>query len=103
MKKILDVEDPIYTLCKKAKQGDADAQLSVGISYLEGRGVKKDIEEGLKWVKKAAEQNSDIAQVALGNFYYLGVDTHKDIDKAIIWFEKAADHIKIFLIKFNSY
>jgi TPR repeat protein len=90
MKKILDVEDPVFTLCEKAKQGDADAQFSVGISYLEGLGVKKDVEEGLKWVNKAAEQNFGMAQFALGKFYYLGVDADKDMDKAVSWFEKAA-------------
>ena len=81
MKKILDVEDPVFTLCEKAKQGDADAQFSVGISYLEGLGVKKDVEEALKWVNKAAEQNFGMAQFALGKFYYLGVDADKDMDK----------------------
>ncbi|GIT24767.1 MAG: hypothetical protein CM1200mP41_08110 [Gammaproteobacteria bacterium] len=39
-----------------AKQGDADAQFSLGVMYEKGEGVAKDNKAAVKWYTLAAEQ-----------------------------------------------
>ena len=39
-----------------ANQGDARAQLSLGLMYANGRGVPQDYKEALVWLRKAAAQ-----------------------------------------------
>jgi hypothetical protein len=42
---------------KAAEQGDAQAQLLLGVAYLvESEGMTKDTAEAVKWFRKAAEQ-----------------------------------------------
>ena len=43
-------------LRRRAEQGDAEAQFSLGFRYGEGEGVPEDRQEALKWWRKAAEQ-----------------------------------------------
>ncbi|MEI6071793.1 MAG: tetratricopeptide repeat protein [Verrucomicrobiae bacterium] len=57
---------------KAAEQGDAVAQLLLGVCYGEGKGVAKDAAEAVKWVRKAAEQGLAIAQDALERCYATG-------------------------------
>ena len=57
---------------KAADQGDVQAQLNLGFSYLVGQGVKQDYAEALKWYRKAAEQGYPAAQFNLGVMYYKG-------------------------------
>ncbi len=77
---------------KKAEKGDMVAQCYLGVSYLDGQGVEKDVNEGLKWLKMSADQNYEIALVALGRFYMYGVDVDRDVDKATKCFRKAAEN-----------
>ena len=43
---------------KAAEQGDADAQLLLGIMYNNGEGVPQDDKEAVKWYRLAAVQNA---------------------------------------------
>ncbi len=66
----LDLADEIRIALdhrKNAEQGDAKAQLALGISYAEGRGILKDRAHAEKWLRKAAEQGDAEAQYQLGN------------------------------------
>jgi TPR repeat protein len=49
-----------------AKQGDADAQYSLGVMYNNGRGVLQDYEAAVKWYTLAAGQGKTNAQMNLG-------------------------------------
>ena len=55
-----------------AEQGDAEAQISLGIMYDYGRGVPEDDTEAVKWYRKAAEQGVAKAQYNLGVMYTNG-------------------------------
>ena len=64
------LEAAVYWLHKAAAQGEAWAQLELGIARFQGSGIKQDFEEALKWYllarrdeasREAAEAN--IAQV----------------------------------------
>ena len=55
-----------------ADQGDADAQLNLGVMYDNGRGVLKDEAEAVRWYRLAADQGDAAAQFNLGNMYAKG-------------------------------
>ena len=46
----------IDALRARAEQGDAPAQLALGVMYAEGRGVPQDDAEAVRWYGLAAEQ-----------------------------------------------
>ncbi len=43
----------VFWYTKAAKQGYVDAQNNLGICYVEGNGVLKDIKKATEWIKKA--------------------------------------------------
>ncbi len=56
----------IFEIIKEeAKQGDAEAQYSLGFYYYHGRGVAQDHKEAVKWYRLAAEQGNADAQYNL--------------------------------------
>lgn len=75
---------------KKAEAGDAQAQLSLGGMYANGRGVAKDDAEAAKWWRKAADQGRAQAQYNLGGMYNKGEGVPKDFTEAYAWFNLAA-------------
>ena len=50
-----------------AEQGDATAQLLLGVMYDEGLGVPQDHAEAVRWFLLAAEQGEALAQNNLGD------------------------------------
>ena len=46
----------------QAEKGNPGAQVNLGYSYYNGKGVVKDEVEAVKWFRKAAEQNDAYAQ-----------------------------------------
>ena len=57
---------PISEVQKAAEQGDADAQLLLGVMYNTGSGVAQDYKQAVAWYRKAAEQGYATAQSNLG-------------------------------------
>jgi TPR repeat protein len=74
-----------------AEQGNADAQVSLGLMYASGTSVRQDDAEALKWFRKAAEQGHANAQYSLGLSYYEGKGVSGDDLEARKWFQKAAE------------
>lgn len=75
----------------KAEQGDAIAQLRLGVVYLSGRDVPKDTALGLKLIRSAAEKGNAIAQLNLGGMYARGGIFGQDYSEAAKWYRKAAE------------
>ena len=75
-----------------AKEGNASAQLNLGIMYRNGLGVEKDNAVAVIWYQKAVEQQHAGAQYALGAMHHFGQGVPKDYDKAVVLYEKAADN-----------
>ena len=73
-----------------AKTGDSRAQFNLGVMYMTGRGVARDIAASLEWHRKAAEQKLPAAQHGMGVFYYQGNGVEKDYGEALRWFRLAA-------------
>lgn len=75
-------------LCSaQAIQGDADAQLLLGVLYAKLWG---DFDKAAYWYSLAAKQGHGNAQYNLAQYYRIGTKIPKDYKKAINWYTKAA-------------
>lgn len=77
---------------KAALQGADKAQTAVGLAYLEGSGVERDLEQALLWLNRAAEQDEVLAQRTLVHVY-AGEEECKDVEKALYWARRAINHL----------
>jgi TPR repeat protein len=73
-----------------AEQGNAKAQVSLGIMYSQGQGVPQDYVQSAKWVRLAAEQGDASAQFNLGRMYFEGLGVPHDFVLALMWTNLAA-------------
>lgn len=76
---------------KAADQGNADAQVNLGLLYEKGKGVPKDLRKAAELSQRAADQGSAYAQFDLGVLYEKGEMWPKDLGKAREFYQKAAD------------
>ncbi|WP_302306409.1 tetratricopeptide repeat protein [Bacteroides finegoldii] len=76
---------------KKAEQGDAEAQCSLGDCYRLGQGVEQDYSEAFKWYQLSAEQGDSDAQFCLGVMYQNGIEIDRSLELAVDWYRKSAE------------
>jgi len=76
---------------KLAEQGNAEAQMKLGVMLSSGVGVAKDREEGLKWYRKSADQGYPPGQWNLAFAYVRGEVLPQDFAKALELFRQAAE------------
>lgn len=74
-----------------ADQGNADAQIYLGVRYASGQGVLKDDKEAVKWFRLAADQGHADSQTNLGVMYAKGQGVPQDDKEAVKSFRLAAD------------
>jgi len=74
-----------------ARQGNAEAQVELGLMHYNGEGMPQSYDKALELFKKAAEQGNDIAQVVLGTIYTNGRGVPKNEDDGVKWYRKAAE------------
>ena len=74
-----------------AEQGDAKAQLNLGVMYNYGEGVPEDDAEAVRWYRLAAEQGQASAQYNLGAMYANGEGVPEDEAEAVRWYRLAAE------------
>ena len=72
-------------------QGDIDAQINIGILYLQGWHVKKNYAQARVWFLKAAKQGNATAQQNMGFLYFDGLGVKQNLDKAAKWYRMAAE------------
>ena len=73
-----------------ADQGEANAQLNVGLLYDTGLGVAEDPARAVNWYRQSAELGHAAAQYNLGLMYVTGRGIEQDIAQARFWFSQAA-------------
>ena len=73
-----------------AAQGDADAQLQLGMRYAEGDGVVQNDKEAAKWFALAAKQGLAEAEYQYGLALLRGRGVVQDYKAAFSWIEKPA-------------
>lgn len=84
--------DPVFPKLPHAQaaQGDADAQLALGMRYLEGDGVIRNDAEAAKWLALAAKQGLLEAQYRYGLVLLEGRGVVQDYQAAFEWIGKTA-------------
>ena len=55
----------VYWFRKAAEQGNAEAQLNIGMAYWIGKGVKQNYSKAVYWLKKAAAHGNREAKTLL--------------------------------------
>jgi hypothetical protein len=74
----------------RAAQGDAEAQLQMGMRYAEGDGVIQNDKEAARWFALAAKQGLAEAQYQYGHALLQGRGVVQDYKAAFNWIEKPA-------------
>ena len=54
--------------------GDVHAQYNLGLMYLEGAGITKDVRRGARWLRLAADKQHIESQAVLGRLYFNGIE-----------------------------
>ncbi|MBN2241109.1 MAG: TonB family protein [Acidobacteria bacterium] len=86
--------ETFYFLLESAEQGSPSAQFRLGMIYLQGNSVARDLSEAEKWFRKAAEQGNNPAKGMLGVIYATGMGVTKDYIQAYMWLTLAIDETK---------
>lgn len=73
-----------------AAQGNADAQINLGVMYDKGEGVARNYAEARRWYRLSAAQGNAFAQLDLGSMYELGHGVTKDYAEAMRWYRLSA-------------
>ncbi|MFO0359753.1 MAG: tetratricopeptide repeat protein, partial [Flavobacteriales bacterium] len=68
-----------------------DDQFGLGLMYVAGHGVEKDVVKAMKLYLKSAEQGHAAAQCNLGFMYATGSGVEKDEVKAVLWYLRSAE------------
>jgi TPR repeat protein len=82
----------IDSLMRLADNGDADAQLDLGVLYATGTGFPQSYVTAAFWYAKAADQDIPNAQYNLGLMYWSGDVVDQDFSVALACLEKAASN-----------
>jgi TPR repeat protein len=85
-----DVQGAVRHLAEMASYGHARSQFQLGILFLTGEVVTKNIGEAVKWLTEAANNGHADAQYYLGSIYLQGLDGHVNLRQAVKWFELAS-------------
>ena len=84
-------ELPLDELRVLAEQGDAAAQLNLGVRYATGQGVPQNDTQAARWFLLAADQEHAAAQGRIGFMYSTGRGVPQDDVEAARWYRRAAD------------
>ena len=82
----------IEVLREAAEKGDGKSQFSLGIRYVEGKGVIRNYAEAMRLFRLAAEQGVASAYMALGKMHAEAIGTHQDDVEAVRLLRLAAEH-----------
>jgi hypothetical protein len=85
-----DAQPPASLPLSRAEQGDAEAQLQLGMRYAEGDGVIQNDKEAVRWFALAAEQGLAEAQYQYGLALLKGRGVVQDYQAAFNWIERPA-------------
>lgn len=76
---------------RRADQGDAIAQFTLGFWHETGDGVLQDYAEAMKWFRKSADNGYPRAQNSVGRAYLEGRGVRQSDSEAFKWFRLAAE------------
>jgi TPR repeat protein len=82
----------IAALKARAEEGDAKAQVQLGVAYASGSGVSADDAQAVKWFRKAAEKGDGAGEYSLGEMYLTGRGVDTNLAEGVKWMRRAAEH-----------
>lgn len=85
-----DYERALEILKPLAENGNSQAQITLGLMYDYGHGVKKSPDESLKWYLMAAEQGVPLVQHDIGVKYFQGQGVEQNYVEAAKWWEMSS-------------
>ena len=83
--------DTLALLRKKAEEGDAGMQATLGVAYSTGKWGLRDDSAAVFWLRRAAEQGHALAQYVLGDMYRKGVGVPRNEGEAFAQMRAAAE------------
>jgi len=95
----------IASLQKMAEQGNGEAQLQLGLRYLNGDGIEQNPNTAVRWLERAARQGQTEAQYQYGMALLEGRGVVQDYRSAFRWVEEPArrGHVKAQLALADMY
>ncbi|WP_262695664.1 2OG-Fe(II) oxygenase [Kordiimonas aquimaris] len=84
--------DNLYDMEQNSKSGDLHALAQLGVYYLLGHQVSRDVKRGFQNVRKAAENGEIASQTLLATLYASGLGTDEDWNEAYNWLVVAAQN-----------
>jgi len=77
-------------LAALAAAGNAQAQLVLGLEFLNGTNSQMDVAKAATWLERAANGGQPVAQNYLGALYQTGTGVKTDMARAVHWYRAAA-------------
>ena len=68
-----------------ARQGNREAQYSMGVAFYEGKGASRDLDQAIAWFRKAADSGHPTAMFNLGVAYWEGRGVKQNFSQAVDW------------------
>lgn len=75
---------------RNLSQSDATVQNNIGIMYMDGRGVQRNMPLAVQWLARSAANGSSLGQNNLGGLYRDGKGVNRDFGKALTYFSASA-------------
>ena len=86
-----DADTPLHSSLAAAEAGNEEAQIAMGVRYLQGQGVTKDFKEAVKWFRLAADKGNTEAMGFLGAIFVDGGNgVAQDYREAAKWYKLAS-------------
>lgn len=82
--------DDLAGLRDLAQNGNAAAEFELGLRYVEGRSLRRNLKLAAKWFEKAAKQNNAPAEYRLATLYEKGLGVKANTLTALDWYRRAA-------------
>ena len=86
--------DPVAAaeyLREAADLGHGQAAYELGLAYIEGSGVPKDLDLSARWINRAADLGDPGAEFLVGSAFYGGIGVDQDVARGLSFLERAAD------------
>ena len=78
------------TSWRNLSQTDATVQNNIGIMYMDGKGVQRNLPLAAQWLARSAANGSSLGQNNLGGMYRDGKGVNRDFGKALTYFSASA-------------
>lgn len=87
-----DTKQALQYYLKASRYGSAQSTYMLGLAYLEGRDINKDVDTSFKLMKQAADMGFFYAQYVVGYSLSHGVNTKMNLEEGFKYYVKAAEY-----------